>query len=255
MLRLPLTGPPLGLPFVVNRASPQAVGLASWWPSNAYPHGQPRDLAGTNHGTRSGAVAWTVDTFGQVLNFPGGGSDYVALTNQDFTRITVAAWVWNNPSNDGGFNHILGKHPDWFLSHGGSSGIRFNVNGAAEAFCTSGYTGVDSVWSHIAATYDGANIVGYLNGVQTGSPTAYSGAIGTGGTMRMGAYGGGGFNWTGKMADVRVYNRALSAAEVWSLWAPQTRWDLYLVTPFAVAPSIAPPAALGAMRMPLLGVG
>ena len=29
------------------------------------------------------------------------------------------------------------------------------------------------------------------------------------------------------MADVRAWNRALTAAEVWQLYDPRTRWDLY----------------------------
>ena len=33
--------------------------------------------------------------------------------------------------------------------------------------------------------------------------------------------------FTGQIAEVRVYNRALTDNEVWELYAPQTRWDLY----------------------------
>ena len=36
-----------------------------------------------------------------------------------------------------------------------------------------------------------------------------------------------GNSFYGLLSDVRIYNRALSAAEVWQQWAPQTRWELY----------------------------
>ena len=246
--------PPNGL-FALNRASPQMRGLASWWPSNGQPNGAGvvMDRAGSNHGTRSGSVTTLpLGEFGTVLDFPGGGSDYITLANQDFDQITVTAWIWSSSSNEAGFNHIISRHPDWFLSHGGGSGIRFNINGIAEAYAASGYTGVSNQWCHLAATYDKVNITGYLNGIQTGSPTAYSNPIGSSGTQRMGAYGGGGFNWVGRMADVRIYNRALTAAEIWQIYAPQTRWQLYQPWPLPMT-SIVP--ASRAYYLPLLGAG
>jgi len=33
--------------------------------------------------------------------------------------------------------------------------------------------------------------------------------------------------WDGLIGDVRVYNRALTPAEVWQLYDPATRWELY----------------------------
>lgn len=249
---LTVFGPPFGRGFTLNRASPQAVGLVSWWPLLTTRGGPIEDRAGVNTGTPSGAVGpIATEVMGVALNFPGGGSDYVALANQDFTHITATAWIRNSTSNNGGFNHIISRHPNWFLSHDGASGIRFNINGAAEAFCVTDYTLINNQWALIAATYDRQNIIGYLNGVQTGSPTAYTTAIGASGTQRLGAYGGGGFNWVGQMADVRLYNRALSAAEIWQLYAPQTRWELYQPVPLTRPTIIAVPRH----RLPLLGVG
>ena len=33
--------------------------------------------------------------------------------------------------------------------------------------------------------------------------------------------------FTGKIGDVRIYNRALSPAEIWAMYDPATRWELY----------------------------
>jgi hypothetical protein len=38
---------------------------------------------------------------------------------------------------------------------------------------------------------------------------------------------GGISGWDGLIADVRIYKRALSDAEVWALYDPRSRWDLY----------------------------
>jgi hypothetical protein len=71
-----------------------------------------------------------------------------------------------------------------------------------------------NAWAHLAATYDGANLRLYVNGVQVAS-SAVTGAIATtSGPLRI----GGNTIWSewfkGTIDDVRVYNRALSAAEV-----------------------------------------
>ena len=70
-----------------------------------------------------------------------------------------------------------------------------------------------STWQHIAATYDGTTARYFINGVQVSSRAAAS--VGSSDTWRIGAYGGnpGGF-FDGVIDDVRVYNRALGAAEI-----------------------------------------
>src|SRR5678816_1771512 len=71
-----------------------------------------------------------------------------------------------------------------------------------------------NTWSHIAVTYDGANLRLYVNGTQVSS-VARTGTIPTstnplqlGGDSIYGQY------FAGAMDEVRIYNRALSAAEV-----------------------------------------
>jgi len=69
-------------------------------------------------------------------------------------------------------------------------------------------------WSHLAATYDGANLRLYVNGTLV-STKAATGAIQPGTrALRI----GGNSIWSewfaGLIDEVRVYNRALSAAEI-----------------------------------------
>ncbi|MBL7419872.1 hypothetical protein IL402_23705, partial [Escherichia coli] len=39
-----------------------------------------------------------------------------------------------------------------------------------------------------------------------------------------------GQEYAGWLADMRFYNRVLSAAEIWQMFAPQTRYELFLAT-------------------------
>ena len=71
------------------------------------------------------------------------------------------------------------------------------------------------MWSHLAVTYDGANLRFYVNGTQA-STQARTGSIATStGPLRI----GGNASWaseflTGRIDEVRVYNRALTAAQI-----------------------------------------
>jgi hypothetical protein len=71
-----------------------------------------------------------------------------------------------------------------------------------------------NVWTHIATTYDGTNMRFYINGAlvgtkaQTGSITRANGPLRIGGNLSSGEF------FQGLIDEVRVYNRALSAAEI-----------------------------------------
>jgi hypothetical protein len=77
-----------------------------------------------------------------------------------------------------------------------------------------------STWYHVALTYDGANLICYVDGVNVGS-TASTLSLET---CTYPLYIGGNNNatepaisfdpWTGEVEDVRIYDRALTAAEL-----------------------------------------
>jgi chitodextrinase len=67
-------------------------------------------------------------------------------------------------------------------------------------------------WSHLSATYDGTRLRMFVNGVESGS-AAVSGSIRTSsGPLRIGGMSG--HRFVGLLDDVRIYNRALTAAEL-----------------------------------------
>ena len=72
-----------------------------------------------------------------------------------------------------------------------------------------------NTWTHVASTFDGAVIRLYINGVQVAS-TAFSGTmVPSTGALRIG--GNSLFvteYFTGRIDEVRIYDRALSAAEI-----------------------------------------
>ena len=89
------------------------------------------------------------------------------------------------------------------------------INNQDLSFTTTTYLTVNA-WNHIACTYNGSSKVIYVNGVQIATVAA-SGTLNTGQINQyIGKYGAAGNNYpfNGRIAESRVYNIALSAAQV-----------------------------------------
>ena len=71
-----------------------------------------------------------------------------------------------------------------------------------------------NTWTHVAMTYNGAQMRLYVNGVLVGQ-RAQTGSIQTNnGQLRIGGSAAFGEFFQGMIDEVRIYNRALSATEI-----------------------------------------
>ena len=71
-----------------------------------------------------------------------------------------------------------------------------------------------NAWSHVAATYDGAALRLYVDGAPAGS-TAVTGSMAvTSGVLRIGGNNLWNEWFSGLIDEVRIYDRALSQAEI-----------------------------------------
>jgi hypothetical protein len=170
-----------------------------------------------NNGTLQGGTSWTTSgKYGNAILF-NGTSGYVNVPSssslQLASAITLEAWV--NPSLlSGVWRDVIYKGQDnYYLEADSTSGkpaTRTTPDGAL--FGTGSLT--INTWSHLAATYDGTTLRLYVNGVQVSS-RAQTGAIAVstnplqiGGDTFYGQY------FLGRIDEIRVYNRALSAAQI-----------------------------------------
>jgi hypothetical protein len=71
-----------------------------------------------------------------------------------------------------------------------------------------------NTWTHLAVTYGGGTIRFYVNGVQVASRALSGGIAITGQPLRIGGNAPWGEFFSGLIDEVRVYNRALTAAEI-----------------------------------------
>ncbi len=142
-----------------------------------------------------------------------GTSDYIQL-NEPFshTNHTIAGWVYNNQTATA--NHIFDARD------GGNDGIRLKNQGSAIEYnlnnsnINSGGAYTDE-WIFVTATYDGTTQRLYIDGSQVGSATTTQtinntteACIGVRNFQQDTAF------WNGNLANVAIWNRALSSDEI-----------------------------------------
>ena len=160
-----------------------------------------------------------IGKIGQAMRLDGS-SGYIRVGTTNFGSNSGTVSIWVNPSTITGTTQL-------FAHQNGSNRLYLGVNAAPAlniGIADSG--GIDvstalvaSQWQNFVLTYSSGAWVFYKNGAQQ-SQGSYSGTITFQGYADIGAAGNGG--WTTKFAglidDARVYNRALSAAEVKQLY-------------------------------------
>jgi len=173
-----------------------------------------------NAGQISGATWTSAGKFGSALAFNGTNSLVVVNSSPSLsvsTSMTVEAWVFPAASQSG-WRTIVQKEVDaYFLHASGNGGLMPAAGGTfagAMSFTSSASAIPVSGWSHLAMTYDGANVRLYVNGVQVASKVQ-TGAIQTNGSaLRIGGNVPYGEYFQGIIDEVRVYNRAISVSEI-----------------------------------------
>jgi hypothetical protein len=219
------------LAIVANVFSQTTVGMVAYYTLN----GNITD-AGPNgiNGTNFGATATTnkAGTANSAMNFSNPSStvpQYATLpvnattsfgTNQNFT-IAFAVFANSPYVHTGGFydnNLNYGGPGVWFWNANGYPQVQFNFKNNSVG-TTNGAFPV-GVWKHVAAVRNNGTLSIYINGVLNASATegttapvySFPARIGTMFFNGMAPPQYNGLN--GKMDELRIYNRALSAAEI-----------------------------------------
>lgn len=227
--------------------APPTNGLVGWWKLDDGSGTSAVDSSGNNNtGTLVNSPAWTTGYYDGALTFNGGLNQYVTVPDVASLRLsgswTVASWVNLSGLPSGGNRIKLMERQDssgyvnyglaldnnadcggiaWHALFNDTSGAGYNV-----CYITTINMGV---WYHAAAVWDSSasSLMLYLNGALVGTqnfaghtPTVNAGSNLTFATGHSSEY------LKGTMDDARLYNRALSAAEISTLY----NWHTYPAT-------------------------
>jgi len=183
-----------------------------------------------NDGTVVGGAQWVAGYIDGALDFDGDdnyvdcGYDPVFDTANE---MTLAAWVTIRSIPTAWACVVAKGEYSWRISNENME-PRFHFGITIWSASNPSIPGDTPVgydeWHHVAGTYDGANINVYLDGsldgtVATTSPIGVNAANVLIGENPEAA----GRNWDGLIDDVRIYNRALSEAEIGELMPTQLK--------------------------------
>jgi len=221
------------IPATTNCA-PAPAGLVSWWRAE----GNANDAADSNNGLLRGGMAFTTGIVGQAFSFNGSDADIRVPAAPGLNvglgdGFTIEVWI--NPAD------VTEWHPvvEW---NSGFFGVNFSVADTSGAgpgslwidvkdtgfndhfFSTAGGLLVSNAWQHVAVTYlksTGLTVL-YINGVPRAQQTLGSFTPRTIGDLYIGLRpydGGAGARFAGLMDEVSLYNRALTPAEIQTIYS------------------------------------
>lgn len=226
-----------GTGATVTDTAPMAVldsSLVGHWTFDA------NDISGTTaydrsgndlNGVLQGTPTASSGIVGQSLLFDGLNSgDNVSIGSSSSLNppyFTITAWIYAGVLS-GPYNYIYSSARDCCGSYNGkefrvtSNRVVGAIWNGSNANRTSSTTLSDnSGWHYVSYSYDGSVIKLYIDGIfdsqnnttlGVGSPASYGNYIGAMG------YGPSVYIFNGKIDDVRIYNRALTPAEITTLY-------------------------------------
>lgn len=203
-----------------------------------------KDLSGFGNNAFSKNFIGTTTVIGKIGQGLGGFNatqkDYEAPTSASLAiagpNITLATWVYFNadPTEETALINkwsISAGARSYFIEGHYSSPFNRLLCGMSKDGGASNWHLVRStsavlltgVWQHVACSYNGTNWTLYYNGASVATTNDIGSAqssIYTGGTqpLRLGGYDASVSNLNGALDDSRVYNRSLSASEIFQLY-------------------------------------
>ena len=229
------TGQVLYIPRIGQRADfqhPLMKGCVGWWPLNDGAGTKAVDLSGNgNDGTQSGGVSWASTEKGTAASFDGV-DDYfaedtstpAAINSNGFPH-SISAWIYLDNASAINFGAALGNASTTntlCCVQLFSSGVARYLyrSGSTIIIVASTSTTTAGAWYHVVGVSESTTSHKiYLNGVLEATDTTSVTASNNFTNFSIGAlrrstvdYG------EGKVQNVRVYSRALSASEILELY-------------------------------------
>ena len=227
--------------FQVTTANPGLVAAYSF--DDGVGASAVDDSGGGNVAALGGATWTTAGKLGGALQFAGSGppvsvsdSPSLDLTN----AMTLMAWVRPSALSAYWTDVIIKEDTAYYLQSDSPEG-KPTTGGTFHPFgpLRAGSALPLNQWTHLASTYDGANLRLYVNGLQV-AIQPLTGPIQTSSLpLRIGGHSVYGEHFTGTIDEVRIYNRALSASEVQVLMNSPVRSTTSPTNGCGVGPELA----------------
>lgn len=217
-----------------------AMDEASWTGAA----GEVKDASGNNNnGTIHGGTTQVAGKFGTAANLNGAAS-YISIPNSATIALNgdMSFSMWVNPSaTQVAYATLFSKHGSGEFT---MEQLNLNTNkyyfgwdtggGAFTCVSVSAVTLTPSTYQHLVVSKLSNVVTFYLNGTAVGSCTGSSGTVATNSlNFDLGAWSASSTrNWAGQLDDVRVFNRALTAADATAIYGAGVS-EAYATTNYA----------------------
>jgi hypothetical protein len=210
-------------------------GLVAYYPFN----GNADDESGNgNNGTNHGSTLIS-DRFGNDSSaYSFDGNDYIDVPFNPAFNIagpfTIQAWINKlGGISSGQIQEVLTRRQpvadsvnyELYIQNDGGIvkvTVRYTFNGPGngnDRYTTVTYNVVDGNWHHIVGLFTGSSLELYIDGILQGStPTTEIPDVYSRDGLNIGREPNPAYYYTGKIDDIRLYNRALSEAEIQALY-------------------------------------
>jgi len=239
---------------------PAPAGLVGWWQGES----NATDSIGTNHGTFPFGSAFATGQVGQALDFDGV-SRVVQVPDAPVLNptnaITLEAWVYMTGPYSGVGGAMFGKdgvYSDRQYMVGMVDRYQQGLTNIPNSWIFRAHLSVpgefkilDSVttiqfgsWHHVAMTYDGALLSLFVDGKLDASTPLSGPIITTSQPLVIGGSVDGPWDFNGRVDELSLYHRALSANEITAIHAAGSAGKC---APTAPETCITPPSGLASM--------
>lgn len=206
------------------------MGLVGWWAGD----GNPNDISGSgNNGTPQNGLAFALGRVGQSFSFDGQ-NDYIQIPHNaslNFSQFTLETWI-KTDQPAGTFGQIWSKNATFdgnndpfmlqIVSNGIVGGRVGKGDGATNVSVGSSVAVNDNNWHHLALICDGATLKLYRDGnLDDSKPVSFplfnntqNAIIGQWAASVPNPL----HNYRGLIDELSLYNRALSDAEIQSIF-------------------------------------
>ncbi len=209
-------------PPVVNCTTAPS-GLVSWWPGET----NALDRADGNNGTLVGDIAFGPGRVGNAFNLDGN-TDAVLIgnpANLQLQTLTIECWMkrasTTQVSGHPLYGQLVGYGPGGYVLGFRADGSLFlSKNTVSDVPSVATIT--DTNWHHVAVTKGSNTVVFYIDGVP-GTPITYNTTFEFFTDLQIGAVNSGvEQSFFGVIDEVSIYNRALAASEIQSIYNAST---------------------------------
>lgn len=207
-----------------------SVSLQVWLPLDGNLNNQ--GIASCSATAGGGVSVVNDEKFGKCYSFDGS-DDYIEINSSAIYTalsggsqpITFSMWLKHTDTNRavlfGDYQVANGIGFNLELDASATSGWRYYWNGNPDQWVGVSVAPADGKWHHSVCVYTGTQLLAYCDGKNVGSVTVTLSTVSkTSGSYLIGRDGRTGVTaYAGYIADFRIYNNALTAAEIAELYA------------------------------------